>query len=91
MKNFKVDHNYAIRIFTVYCCTNRQRAIMSDGRSLVAKLGDTATDKERDAIAKLISELSCGGCYEREARKTAHYNFQRAFTCATQHTQLTAQ
>lgn len=79
MKNFKVDHNYATRIFTLYCCTNRQRSIMSNGRSLVAKLGETATVKERDAIAKLISELCYGGCYEREARKSASYNFQRAF------------
>ena len=79
MKNFKVDHNYATRIFTLYCCTNRQRAVMVEGRSLVKKLADTATDKERDAIAKLISELAYGGCYEREARKTAHYNFQRTF------------
>ena len=79
MKNFKVDHNYATRIFTLYCCTNRQRAVMVEGRSLVAKLGETATDKERDAIAKLISELCYGGCYEREARKSASYNFQRAF------------
>ena len=79
MKNFKVDHNYATRIFTLYCCTNRQRSIMSEGRALVAKLGETATDEERDAIAKLISELCYGGCYEREARKSAHYNFQRAF------------
>lgn len=79
MKSFKVDHNYATRIFTLYCCTNRQRAVMVEGRSLVAKLGETATDKERDAIAKLISKLCHGGCYEREARKAASYNFQRAF------------
>lgn len=79
MKNFKVDHNYATRIFTLYCCTNRQRSIMSNGRALVAKLGDTATDKERDVVAKLISEFCYGGCHEREARKSASYNFQRAF------------
>lgn len=79
MKNFKVDHNYATRIFTLYCCTNRQRAVMVEGRALVSKLAETATDKERDAIAKLISELCYGGCYEREARKSASYNFQRAF------------
>lgn len=78
-RTYLVDHNYAGRIFKVFCCTNRQRSIMSDGRSLVAKLGDTATTQERDAIAKLIGELCYGGCYEREARKAAHYNFQRAF------------
>ena len=52
---------------------------MSEGRALVSKLGETANDKERDAIAKLISELAYGGCYEREARKSASYNFQRTF------------
>ena len=52
---------------------------MAEGRTLVNKLGETATDKERDAIAKLISELSYGGCHEREARKSASHNFQRAF------------
>ena len=79
MKNFKVDRYHANNIFRMYCGTRRQQAIMSNGRSLVKKLADTATDKERDAIAKLISELSYGGCYERSARQSAHYNFQRAF------------
>lgn len=76
---YTVDHNYANRIFNLYCCTNRQRSVMSEGRTLVKKLGNTATDEERNAIAKLIAELCYGGCYEREARKSASYNFQRAF------------
>ena len=79
MKNFKVDRYHANNIFRMYCGTHRQRSITSNGRALVSKLGETATDKERNAIAKLISELAYGGCYEREARKSASYNFQRAF------------
>ena len=79
MRTWAVDRYHANNIFRMYCGTRRQQAIMSEGRSLVGKLGETTTDKERDAIAKLISELAYGGCYEREARKSAHYNFQRAF------------
>jgi hypothetical protein len=90
---YTVDKDAAKFIFSGYVNTPRQIALRNKGRALVAQLGPTATQAQRNDISKVVAAFNVGGCYEREFRTTAAYYMRRTFkeaTCDTQPTPSTA-
>lgn len=78
-KQYTVDKDAARFIFSGFVNTPRQIALRNQGRELVKQLGQTATQKERDELSKIVAAFNVGGCYERQFRTTAAYYMGRTF------------